>query len=425
MRRYRTCEALSKTRPLRFEKLESRQLLSVGNAFAVYQGVIAAPGHAGQNTAAISSSVFSLTGGSVRLGFQVEAQGGGLDPAAVVLRDSSNFVVSPLYSTNNVAADNSSLVIADLTADTYQIQVQGEASSAGQYEIHVFLVGDADNNRQVDQFDVNLIRSTFGTMDADIEYLVSADANLDGRITSFDLAQWVRNRGESTSIDPNWGITMNSSPLSAVLTSGALGTTLSAVNIVGTTLPGRVVELDADGDGQYDDGSDTAETNGEYSISTPLGVGENRLTVRTQDPFGQSRINTLVVERVASLPSTAQVFENYAVDRTGGGTSDEGTQRLATFDIDPGWEQVGSQNFGYSDTNNVGLGQGEIGGPFFRDPLSYYADQIDELDPNVDSLSLSGTAAITQVLSLVEPCSNLWGPAKKAPVMRVALKSDL
>jgi hypothetical protein len=393
-------------------------MLSANNSLARYEGLIAQPGQTIEAAAVISSANFALVGGSARIGFHLQGTSGGLDPAALTVRDGLGAVVTPIFSRDDVQGGNASLMIVDLAAGSYELDILGESGTTGAYRLDLLLVGDADGNRQVNSQDANLIRTAFGAELGEGNYLSAADADLDGRIGSFDLAQWVRNRGETTSVDANWGISLNTSPLSVVLTDGSLGTTLANVSVVGTTVPGRTVRLEADGDGQFDEGMAVAGSNGEYAIPTMLVDGLNTLSVQTADNFGQTRTNTLAVSRVASVPEFAQVFDNLATDRSGGGSMDVGVQRMATFDVDPGWEKVGTQTFGFSNTNQVGLGAGVMGGRVIRNPLSYYADTVDELDPRTDSLLLMGTAVITAdagggnfLLGWFDKDSNLnWAP---------------
>lgn len=58
------------------------------------------------------------------------------------------------------------------------------------------------------------------------------------------------------------------------------------VTITGVTVPGGVVSIDRDGDSAFDDGTATADANGNYSITTTLlndatNLGENLLTVQS------------------------------------------------------------------------------------------------------------------------------------------------
>jgi hypothetical protein len=78
----------------------------------------------------------------------------------------------------------------------------------------------------------------------------------------------------------------------------------------------------------------------------------------------------------------------------------EAAQVNQNFDSEPAdWvgfnNKTGLNNFGWSNTDNVGLGAGEAGGALARDggtpDFGYYATAIGSLDPSTDALSFSGT----------------------------------
>jgi hypothetical protein len=88
----------------------------------------------------------------------------------------------------------------------------------------------------------------------------------------------------------------------------------------------------------------------------------------------------LVVTVGATLGSAAtnQVTQNFDSDPADW----VGTSNLAGFD-----------NFGFSNSNNVGLGAGEAGGGIARDSsLSTYLTSVGSLDPSTDTITLSGSA---------------------------------
>ena len=73
---------------------------------------------------------------------------------------------------------------------------------------------------------------------------------------------------------------------------------------------------------------------------------------------------------------------------------------VANFDSDPGWDgsgnHDGSQNFGWSNTNNAGgAAAGEIGGDIIRSPLAWYAQEITPINAANTSLSASGSVVLS------------------------------
>ena len=73
---------------------------------------------------------------------------------------------------------------------------------------------------------------------------------------------------------------------------------------------------------------------------------------------------------------------------------------VANFDSDPGWDgsgnHDGSQDFGWSNTNNAGgAAAGEIGGDIIRTPLAWYAQEITPIDAGTTSLSASGSVLLS------------------------------
>lgn len=68
-----------------------------------------------------------------------------------------------------------------------------------------------------------------------------------------------------------------------------------------------------------------------------------------------------------------------------------------TFDVDPLWDGLDNKaapnDFGFSNSNFTGAasGAGEAGGVLSRDPVSWYAADVGELDPSTNALSVTGT----------------------------------
>lgn len=74
----------------------------------------------------------------------------------------------------------------------------------------------------------------------------------------------------------------------------------------------------------------------------------------------------------------------------------DNTTKTDNFDVDPQWDSFQNHttgnNFGFSNTNTLGAPStaGEIGGNLARDVRGWYADDIGEVDPSTDTLTMSG-----------------------------------
>jgi hypothetical protein len=76
-------------------------------------------------------------------------------------------------------------------------------------------------------------------------------------------------------------------------------------------------------------------------------------------------------------------------------------QRVQNFDTEPeDWtgfnNRIGFNDFGWSDSDHVGLGAGEAGGGMARDgsetpDFGYYATSVGSIDPSTDAFNFSGT----------------------------------
>jgi hypothetical protein len=280
------------------EFLEDRTLLALaGNVFATFEGLLANPGDSRQIPISLNSTDFQPGGSKPVLGFHVlQSDGSALDPATVQITDASGNPVTPIYTKNNVRTGSTdSLTLAQLAMGNYTLAIGGEGSSAGGYNVEVYLAGDVDGNRTVSDADGKAIRETLGAQIGDSKYKVEADANLDGRITSNDYAQWRTNRNLSTDLNP-LSVSAELSPSPVVLPDGTLVTGSSAGSaIVGTTNPSATVSLETGGDDNFDEGSTTALASGSYSLPVPLSAGFNFVQVRSTDAFGQQQFATLVV----------------------------------------------------------------------------------------------------------------------------------
>ena len=78
-------------------------------------------------------------------------------------------------------------------AGDYTVDVGGTLQTRSQFRLEVFVAGDVDGDHVVDRSDVDQVRRAYGAREGSSRYLASADANLDGRITAFDLSMARRN----------------------------------------------------------------------------------------------------------------------------------------------------------------------------------------------------------------------------------------
>ena len=235
------------------ERLEDRHLLAAESVFASFEGEIDSPDGVHETSITLSPEDFALRGNNSLLALQVVRENGsGLNPSPVEVRNSNGDQLLPLYSNADLNGDAESLVLVELGHGSYTLGVGGENQTTGQFLLEVSLVGDVNGDHRADRDDAILIRGIFGTKVGDDDYLVAADANLDGRISSFDLFQGHRNSNDATNIGP-LGLTLAASVDSdSIPLTGATVTDADAIVVVGTTNPSATVEWDTDGDGSFD-----------------------------------------------------------------------------------------------------------------------------------------------------------------------------
>jgi hypothetical protein len=196
IRRRLSCS--SSHRRLGFEHLEDRRVLaSFGDsAFAVFEGEVAVADQPATLEIAIDPAEFELVKGEVTLGFQVRAKSGeALSPQPARVVDAQGNPVEPEPGEPLCRAGGESLALVSLGAGTYEIQISGDESSIGAFQLAIFLAGDVDGNRRVDADDTRLLRDLLNTSTASPAYELDADVNRDGRITGYDLSLQRRNLG--------------------------------------------------------------------------------------------------------------------------------------------------------------------------------------------------------------------------------------
>ena len=187
---------------------------------------------------------------------------------------------------------------------TYDLFVRGDNATSGGFKFDVYLVADANGDRSVDTLDLDLLRTMSGAVVGSPNYDVAADANLDGRIDSFDVFQWQLNRNDSTLVNP-LNLTFE-----VAVAGQSVGTTVASIpddtdfQVRGTTSPIATVGLDVDGDGQPDF-STTPDGTGAFSFdlrSADPGFEQYRLFV--SDRFGQSQEGSIDLTVVESFGIT-------------------------------------------------------------------------------------------------------------------------
>jgi len=250
---------------------------------------------ADQQRITLAPDDFTLSGGKALLGFLAQpAPGSSLDPATVLIHDTSGAPMQPLVARHNIAGSIDSLVLAELPLGTFDVTVTQQSMTSGDYEIDVFLVGDMDGDRSVTLADGAAIRAIFGATAGDGRYEVEADADRNGQITSLDYTYWRRNLDDATTL-ALLTLDVMISPLDEQ-PNGSLTTTAAAVDVTGSTLAGQPVVLDVNGATS----NTNAALDGSFSFQTELALGLNQLVVSVADTFGQHREHSVEVTRIPS-----------------------------------------------------------------------------------------------------------------------------
>lgn len=235
------------------------------------------------------------------IGFQLRnPAGSALDPVAVQVRNAGGALISPLLSKSDVGGKQS-LVLAELPNGRYSISVAGQNNTSGRYQLDLYLVGDADGDRDVDRIDTALIRGIYGKRLDAVEFRNEADADLSGLIDSLDMAQHIRNIGTLVShLDPLLLNARLTPTPPQTMPDGTPLTSDPASGVIGSTRPGVTVKFDVDGDG-FDDGTDIADGLGGFDFPATLQPGLNTLRVQATDTIGQTRQVDLPVYLQQSL----------------------------------------------------------------------------------------------------------------------------
>src|SRR5262245_15722473 len=150
---------------LSLEPLETRLAPAGGlNTFARLAGEIATPTERDTIAVQVRTEDFMRPGsGRVLLGFAAHAADGStLNPGAIRVIPQRPAAALTLLNKANTAGDPASLTLARVTPGAFNIRFASQRATAGAYHLDVFLAGDANSDFQVNQADLDLIRSQIG-----------------------------------------------------------------------------------------------------------------------------------------------------------------------------------------------------------------------------------------------------------------------
>lgn len=262
----------------------------------------------------IRAEDFNFRGGEVALGFLLTSPDTAFDPQPVILRDTdTNTPIIPLSVSEDVTDASDSLAIVRLETGTYQVTIPTTAGAeARSYELHTFLVGDLDGDRDVDGDDLLESLLVFGT--SDTGQVATGDANLDGRVSRADLNLIRANLGVTTEIGAE-RLTLRSELSGQSFSSGFSVDDDQSWRLSGQTLAHATVQLDVDADGVVDR-STTADVDGAFafdSISLP-DAGLQQVVVTAIGGLGQfatatSDVNVTESFRITEIsPATGEAM---------------------------------------------------------------------------------------------------------------------
>jgi hypothetical protein len=301
------------------EALESRSLMTggAGNTFAIIPGTIATAGQVAAVKFTIDPTHFHLpAGGKLTLGIDVAPDPTGTArPTIVAVRDASGRAFAVHHATydphipnskTNSTSRTTTAVLTTLTLKpgspnaptTYEVDVKGLQGSTGKVLLGFYLPGDANGDGKVDPTDVNLIKGDVGALSSSSKYSFDADANRNGRIGLDDLRTAEQNLGASTDIAPV--VAANLDPAGMVDVSQR-ATRAPSAHFTGTLTPGAAIKF-TETAGKVQPVATTADAQGNYSITVPLGEGSNIFQVTTLDAFGQSISGTLAPVNYSPAP---------------------------------------------------------------------------------------------------------------------------
>lgn len=286
------------------EPLESRSLLTggAGNTFALSLASTSTPNGSVAINFTVDPAQFTLPRHAFTLGVDVAATTGSTakpfissigNPHGDNVPQTFHSIYDPhlLHSqvangvgTNAVLSPISFRPHNFTSPVTYTVNVDTLNNTNGAFLTGFYLPGDANGDGQVNQSDVQIVKSDLGAVAGDSRYNFDADANRDGRIGLIDLAFTRQNLGVKTTVVPV--VTANLDPASD---SGAADriTNIQTVHFSGQATPAATVTY-TEAANKTAPVHTTADANGFYNVNIPLGQGANNFTVTSVDGFGQS-----------------------------------------------------------------------------------------------------------------------------------------
>src|SRR6266568_1446327 len=176
------------------EPLENRLMLAANamaaNVFAQFEGIITAPNSTVSIPLHFSNSNFNFSGKNAVLGVQIVADGAGpLDPAVVQIKDARNRTIKPIFKNPDLADRSQSMALAKFSSGNYTLIISSDRKTTGPFAVNLFLAGDANGDGKVNSSDLRSISRNLGKRHTHSGFPASADANLNGVIDAFDIAQ--------------------------------------------------------------------------------------------------------------------------------------------------------------------------------------------------------------------------------------------
>ena len=212
---FRSSNPQRRSRGFGFDRLESRALLTggAGDTFAIVPGTIQQAGGTATVAFTLDPAHFTLPRHSLALGVDITpSPGSSLKPLIASIDDPhGNLIPQAFTSIYNPhlshlavasgAATRAVLVPVSFFPNTpgkpatYTVNITAEGNSSGGFQVSFYLPGDANGDGVVNQADLALTRSAFGTHIGQPGYNPSADVNRDGRIGKIDIAYVEQNMG--------------------------------------------------------------------------------------------------------------------------------------------------------------------------------------------------------------------------------------
>ena len=287
------------------EALESRSLMTggAGNTFAIIPGTITKPGDTVTIPFTIDPANFTLPKHKIVMGIDVVPQTGSnlkpliisvTDPHETIVPQTFHSIYDPHLSHLAVASGaGTSAVLSPLVQFphnpnrpvTYTVQVQAQGKSTGSFLLGFYLPGDvqgtAPSPRPTSRWSRRSGRSAPATRITTSRPTPIATAG-SARSTWRSLCKtWASRRTSPRSSPPT------STPPTKSATSRRV-TNLQTVHFTGQATPGATITYTNTNNTSSSPVVTTADTNGNYSVNVPLVGGNNTISVRSTDAFGQT-----------------------------------------------------------------------------------------------------------------------------------------